>query len=139
MLSAFWDTNDIGHIDERVAIPGSQHYTFALPTAVLSGSYVLSFRLDPFTNTQSSIVITNVSTGLAVTQPTTLQISSNTTGARPVLVLTGPAGFNYLVQGSTNFANWDPVAVIINTNGSVPFIDPAATNFTRRFYRAVAP
>lgn len=92
----------------------------------------------PFTSTQSSIVITNVSTGLAVTQPTTLQIASSHTSALPVLLLTGPAGFNYLVQGSTNVVNWDPVAVVINTNGYVPFIDPAATNFNRRFCRAVS-
>jgi len=45
---------------------------------------------------------------------------------------------SYRVRGSTNLTTW--VDVTNSPNGSVRhFLDPSATNFTRRFYRAVAP
>ncbi len=64
---------------------------------------------------------------------------SSSSNAFPTLTLAGSAGFNYLIQGSTNLADWEPVAIVINTNGVVHFTDTSATNFTRRFYRAVEP
>ncbi len=65
LLTVYWDTNEIGYIDERVALQESQEYSFALPEAVAEGSHVLAFRLDPFTATNSSIVVTNVATGFS--------------------------------------------------------------------------
>jgi hypothetical protein len=45
---------------------------------------------------------------------------------------------SYRVRGSTNLTTW--VDVTNFPNGGVRhFLDPSATNFTRRFYRAVAP
>jgi uncharacterized delta-60 repeat protein len=51
--------------------------------------------------------------------------------------LTGISGQSILIQASTNLVNWVPLAT--NTLGDVPFYfnDPAATNFSRRFYRAL--
>ena len=49
--------------------------------------------------------------------------------------VSGTAGCNYVVQVSTNLSNWSPMAT------NVPpftFVDPNASNFSRRFYRAVA-
>ena len=138
LLTVFWNTNQIGMVDERVASPGLQTYRFTLPSTVASGIYTLSFRLDSFENS-SSIAVTNVATGfVGVTQPITLGVSLDTNGA-PILQLTGASGFNYLVQSSTNLVNWTPAALLLNTNGTVLFADPAATNSGARFYRALMP
>ena len=52
--------------------------------------------------------------------------------------VSGVAGKNYFLQGSTNLVNWIPLGT---TNTAVSnllyLIDQNATNFTQRFYRAV--
>lgn len=53
--------------------------------------------------------------------------------------LNGIAGWTYSIQASTNFADWMPLATFVATNSTAPLVDAAATNYTRRFYRAVAP
>lgn len=40
---------------------------------------------------------------------------------------------------STNLLDWTPFALRLNTNGTVLFADPASTNASREFYRAVMP
>ena len=49
------------------------------------------------------------------------------------------AGLNGLIQVSTNLATWSTLANFIGTNITLNFLDPAATNGSRRFYRAVIP
>jgi hypothetical protein len=135
LMTVYWNTNAIGMVDERVASPGLQTYRFLLPGTVTSGLYTLSFRLDSFNNS-SSIAVTNVATGfVGVTQPITLGISL--TNGAPMLQLTGPPGYNYLVQTSTNLVDWTLAALLANMNGTVLFVDPAVTNDSKRFYRAV--
>jgi len=137
LLTAYWNTNQVGMVDERVASASLQTYRFALPSTVTSGLYTLSFRLDSFTNS-SSIAVTNVGTGfVGVTQPITLGIS-RTNGA-PLVQLTAATNFTYLIQSSTNLVDWTPTALLLNTNGTAQFIDLAVTNSNPRFYRAVMP
>ena len=138
LLTVYWNTNQVGMVDERVASPGSQTYRFALPGTATSGLYTLSFRLDSF-DTSSSIVVTNVATGfVGVTQPITLGIS-RTNGA-PLVQLTAATNFTYLLQSSANLVDWTPAALLLlNTNGTAQFMDSAATNSGARFYRAVMP
>jgi hypothetical protein len=47
----------------------------------------------------------------------------------------GPQGTTFIVQASTNLANWLNIAT--NTLGAVPttFVDPVAEQFPTRFYR----
>jgi hypothetical protein len=52
--------------------------------------------------------------------------------------LSGPVGTNYIVQASTNLINWIPITVAaIPVSGVTNIIDPYATNYSQRFYRAV--
>jgi hypothetical protein len=137
LLTVYWDTNQIGMVDERVADPGLQTYRFALPGTTAKGQYVLGFRLDSFTNVTSSITVTNVITGfVGLTQPIALAISIGTNGA-PILQLTAASGYNYLLQSSTNLQNWTPTALLVNTNGTVLFPDLSWTNSNARFFRAL--
>jgi hypothetical protein len=43
------------------------------------------------------------------------------------------------VEASTNLVDWQPVISFAAVSGSLEFIDSSATNFGRRYYRAVVP
>ena len=58
-------------------------------------------------------------------------------GGAVQITLTGLVGQTYPIQASTTLSNWLTVTNVALTNTSVQFIDPSATNFPRRFYRAV--
>ena len=137
LLTVYWNTNQVGMVDERVAPTNLQTYRFTLPGTVTNGLYTLSFRLDSFANS-STVAVTNVATGfVGVTQPTTLRLSI--TNRAPLVQLTAATNFTYLIQSSTNLVDWTPAAMLLNTNGTVQFIDSAITNSRTRFYRAVVP
>jgi len=55
------------------------------------------------------------------------------------LVRRGVAGLQYLLEASTNLANWTKVGVRTNATGIVEFTDPKATYYPHRFYRVSAP
>ncbi len=140
LLTVYWNTNQIGMVDERGVSAGLQTYRFALPGIFNSGLYTLSFRLDTFTNVESSITVTNVATGfVGISEPLNLEMLLWGSNSVPVLKLTGAPGYNYVLESSTNLVNWTPTALLVNTNGAVWFADPAMTNSSGRFYRAVMP
>lgn len=140
-LSVYWDTNAVGFADESLVTSNLEHYVFSFPPAAANSVHMLGFRVDAATNGSSSTVsITNVVTGyIGVSQPFTLAVTTNTYDGLPVFQLTGDSGFNYKVQASTDLVNWVDIAVLVNSNGVVPFVDPESTNYSQRFYRAVAP
>ena len=138
LMTVYWNTNQIGMVDQRVASPGLQTYRFTLPDTVTNGLYTLSFRLDSFNGTTSSVTVTNVAAGFAgLDQPFKLDIARTGSNNAPVLKLTGPANYSYVIENSTNLVNWSPIALLLNANGTVTYADPAATNSGSRFYRAV--
>ncbi len=49
----------------------------------------------------------------------------------------GMAGGNYIFQGSTDLVNWVSLSTNLAPTSLFNLVDPAATNFPRRFYRAV--
>lgn len=55
------------------------------------------------------------------------------------VALAGLAGQTYPVQASTNLIAWLNITNVALTNASGHFVDPAASKFSRRFYRAVVP
>ncbi|MBN2023265.1 MAG: hypothetical protein JW809_10790 [Pirellulales bacterium] len=66
LLSVYWDDELVGSIDERFVLAGIQEYVFGLPETFSPGVYLLGFRLDPFTATQSVAEIDEVTMGFAV-------------------------------------------------------------------------
>ncbi len=48
-------------------------------------------------------------------------------------------GLNGHIQFSTNLATWTSLTNFVGTNTTLHFLDPAATNFSQRFYRAIIP
>ncbi len=123
LLSVYWDDSTIGSIDEQAVQPGLQHYTFAFPAAAMNSTHMLGFRIDPFTNVQSIVLVTNIVLGtIGPSQPFYLTVTTNIISGSPVYELAGPAGFNYNIEASTNLINWDMIATLVNTNGAVQFL-----------------
>src|SRR3989338_8483874 len=115
LLSVFWDTNELGQIDERVVLPGLREYSFGLPEKVTNGTWVLGFRLDAFGGTSSSVLVTNVSFGfVGITEPFSLSFTGTNYNNLPVLLLVGPSGYNYIVESSTNLVDWEETTVLVN-------------------------
>jgi probable HAF family extracellular repeat protein len=137
LLTVYWDTNMIGEIDEAAVQPGLQHYDMQFPNTAPNTSHVLGFHVDPFTETHSSLVLTNIITGcIGVNQPFSLSIvMSNGLSA---LQLTGQPAY-YNVQSSPDLINWTTIAYLVNINGIVNFADPNSTNYPYQFYRATSP
>jgi hypothetical protein len=71
-------------------------------------------------------------------QPSALSVAMNTSNGLPTLLLTGELGYSYNIDASTDLVNWENLGVLVSTNGTVSFTDSASTNYTQRFYRAVA-
>jgi hypothetical protein len=66
------------------------------------------------------------------------------TASRPAsgpvqLTLTGQTNLLYVFEASTNLVQWAKLAVRTNLTGTVDFTDSAATNYSQRYYRGVAP
>ena len=73
LLSVYWDNVFVGSIDERFVLDGIQEYTFPLPAIYHPGLYSLGFRVDPFTEITSDILIDNVRLGFSmIPEPTGL-------------------------------------------------------------------
>jgi len=139
LLTIYWNTNQIGIVDERIAPTGLQIYRFALPGTVTDGLYTLSFRLDAFDGITSSIAVTNVATGfVGIATPAALSVVVGTNGT-PIVQLTGAPGYNYLLQSSPDLSDWTPTALLTNSDGTASFADPTWTNSATRFYRAIVP
>jgi len=74
LLAIYWNNELVGLIDERYVLDGMQEYTMLLPDNFDPGVYGLSFRLDPYTDTASSVDIDSICTGYVVPEPATLSL-----------------------------------------------------------------
>lgn len=136
LLSVYWDTNIIGSVDEQVIRPGMKHYTMVFPQAT-NGNHFLGFRIDRLTEIQSVVLITNLFIGAnGHAKSFELRTLSDGSEGFQQYELMGQSGFNYSVEASVDMINWETMALLINTNGSVRFFDNKSTNFSQRFYRA---
>ncbi len=139
-MTVYWNTNQIGLADERVTDPGMQHYQLVLPATMTNGLYTLSFRLDAFNRTSSSVTVTNVATGfVGLTEPPVLSVAGIDTNGVPVLQVTTTTGFDCVLLQSANLMDWTPAAVLVNTNGTALCPLPVGTNASPQFYRAMIP
>jgi len=74
LLAVFWDYELVDLIDERYVLDGMQEYSLFLPGNFDPGEYILSFRLDPYTPVDSSVLIDNVATGYVTPELATLTL-----------------------------------------------------------------
>ena len=139
LLSVYWGTNLLVTIDERLIPAGLYWYTLPIPLTGDREHATLSFRLDPFGSIRSHVAISQIWDGeIGIQGDVHLLPTGELQNGRPILQLTAPAGFNYTIESSTDLISWNPFAVLVNTSGSVRFIDSTGTA-KARFYRAIAP
>ncbi len=69
--------------------------------------------------------------------PVMLAVSGGFTNGGFQLQLSGPAGKSFVFQASTNLTNWISLSTNYSPSNTFLFVDPGATNFPKRFYRAV--
>jgi hypothetical protein len=50
--------------------------------------------------------------------------------------LTGDPGAAYTIEASSDLAHWATLTNVVSSTGSLPFVDPQSSNFSKRFYRA---
>jgi hypothetical protein len=55
------------------------------------------------------------------------------------LVLFSSPGLEYRIDASSDLLSWTAVTNFVSTNATMHFMDSSATNYSRRFYRAVVP
>ncbi|MFZ0827300.1 MAG: hypothetical protein WAO02_08005, partial [Verrucomicrobiia bacterium] len=81
----------------------------------------------------------------SVISSNTFQLQLEITAAQPLtsnglsFELQLSPGLNGHIQTSSNLANWTTLTNFVGTNPTINLSDPAATNFSLRFYRAVVP
>jgi uncharacterized repeat protein (TIGR03803 family) len=87
----------------------------------------------------------SVTSSVSFISSNTFKLQMNFAQAQP-LTATGlnfslqiSPGLNGHIQASTNLANWITLTNFVGSNTTLNFRDPAATNSSRRFYRAVIP
>jgi hypothetical protein len=140
ILTVYWDTNILGQVDELIVGSDVRRYSLPFPKTDDSLLHTIGFRIDPYASAHSSVTVSNVVTGLiGLSQPFTINQTTNTSNGLKVWELVGESGYEYVLESSTNLVDWQGIATLINTNGSVRFIDPGALNSSRQFYRAVVP
>jgi hypothetical protein len=56
-------------------------------------------------------------------------------GAGLAIGIEGELGPSYVIEGSSDLLNWEPIAVVENSNGALQIVDRQAKSFDQRFYR----
>jgi len=107
--------------DTNVVVSPGQYVSYAVTAVASSGA-----------NSSSALALILIAAP-TLTEPAVLPDGS------VQFNLSGTAGLSYTVQASTNLVDWVPVLSFVSTNGTTPVVDPAATNFNSRFYRARTP
>ena len=113
----------------------------------ISGAITATLTLTSVTQTNAgncTVVITDAE-GSVTSSIASLTVVMRPHLAPPALLPDGSVRFSltatpdltYRIEGSTNLIDWVALANIANPSGTIQFIDLQATNFSRRFYRAV--
>jgi len=55
----------------------------------------------------------------------------------PSFSISAVSNLSYRIDASLDLVNWAPLTNLPNPSGNFQLVDPAATNYLRRFYRAV--
>jgi subtilase family serine protease len=86
------------------------------------------------TNTFGAVTSSNAR--LSVVSRPLLVAAGTSNSAAFALTLSGDAGFNYAIEGSTNLSNWSVLATLTNAAGQIHFVDTNSLNLPFRAFRA---
>jgi hypothetical protein len=135
---------DIGDFYFNQSVPAGGNYsqtnTVTLPVNGI-GNYTLFVQADIYYYVYESNETNNISSPVTIRLVPPLSFNTSPAGMRWTgsgfqLQLDGLAG-SLVIYASTNLMSWMPIYTNPTASGSIQFIDPHATNFPFRFYRAV--
>jgi hypothetical protein len=114
----------------------------SLPT---TNSFLYSAPFDLATNANVSVkafeagFVDSVATSalFTITPPISFTGNAGFTNSQFHLQFSGTAGNSYVLQGSTDFTNWLNLNTNVAPANTFFLVDPGATNFVYRFYRAL--
>jgi hypothetical protein len=144
LLTVYWNSVEIGRVDQRGLRPGFQEYTFGLPGTVTNGVYTLGFRFDRYGPGSVEAVVRNLQLGYVGPKgPVHLQIQlarTQTGETQPELVLRGPAGVVCILESSSDLVEWQPWMILETSEGETRVADQTLVEQSQaRFYRVVVP
>jgi len=118
------------------------YYTLdgTLPTTnsfLYSGAFRLSSNAIVSANAVETNFVTSVaSSALFFIQPFRFTSANFLTNGQFQLEFSGAPGSNYVLEATTNLSNWTPISTNPALSNLLDLVDPKATNFPYRFYRA---
>jgi hypothetical protein len=128
------------------ALSGATGSTLTLASGGTSSTLTLA-NVQTINAGSYTVVVTNIagsiaSAGAVLTVIPPTPPSFGSAGMAPngfAFQLSVPIGCTYVILASTNLQDWTPISTNVALTASVVLADPAATNCSRRFYRAMVP
>jgi uncharacterized repeat protein (TIGR03803 family) len=137
-VSSVWYQLNGGAWNMGMTTNSYTNWTSPLLTLVAGTNSVNAYALDLTGNISTTNRVSFVSSNTFMLQINfALNPPLTSTGLNFSLQLS--PGLNGHVQISTNLATWAALTNFVGTNTTLNFLDPAATNSSQRFYRAVIP
>jgi len=136
-VTQVWYQLNSGSWNPATSTNGWTNWTVTL-TLVAGTNTVRAYAMDFDANlsaTNSVSFISSNSFQLQLDFPAAQPLASN---GLNFSLQTSP-GLNGLIQVSSDLISWATLTNFVGTNATINFVDPAATNYNRRFYRAVVP
>jgi uncharacterized repeat protein (TIGR03806 family) len=113
------------------SLPNTGSLLYSGPFLLASSAQVRANAFEPaFTNSVAANAQFTILTNLVLSAP-------NYSGGAFHLHFVAPTGFTYVLQASTNLAQWVPVATNVPASPSFNWLDPGASNFPARYYRVL--
>ena len=111
---------------------GANNSTMTLNNIQLADAGPYSVVLSNFTGSATGMVA-----NVTVVVPLDLMLTKVQTNGISEFRLTGTASHGFVLQASTNLANWLPLFTNPTPGTPLNFLDVSSTNFPMRFYRAM--
>jgi pectate lyase len=121
------------YFNTNTFVPNATNSTLTLTNVQADNAGTYSVIVS---NAAGFVTSTNASLAVSTTTPATPHLSTpGYTNGTFSLTVDGPAGHDYVVQTSSNLADW--TSIYTNPMPTLPFIwnDSGASDFSRRFYR----
>jgi hypothetical protein len=132
-----WYQLNGGSWNPATSTNGWTNWTVTL-TLVAGTNTVKAYAVDlgaNFSTTNSVSVVSSNTFKLQLAFTNSLPLKTNGL----VFILQLSTGLNGHIQVSTNLTSWTTLTNFVGTSSTIVFRDSAATNYNRRFYRAVVP
>lgn len=130
-LSRFPGTDFVDYTASTASGFSFHTHTVPLSTSFLDAMKVVGLRA---VNTKVTFSSLSIATPVPCFDLTRLTLFAGE-GCR--LKLLASPGQSLIIEGSADLLNWAPIIEFYDLPGSIEFLDPAASNSTRRFYRLV--